>query len=128
RAAPGRSAVPAACRSPDPPAPARRCRLWCQRAWGGSITHFMACHTHRPPYEGSKMKAERVVELDLGCTPEAAVSGAILVQTEQSVFLSFSAMRPTDRMSPRGSPYTEDAGVALVEFKTCAVTKFGYPN
>src|SRR5690606_7023723 len=62
------------------------------------------------------------------CTPEAAVSGAILVQTEQSVFLSFSAMRPTDRMSPRGSPYTEDAGVALVEFKTCAVTKFGYPN
>lgn len=37
-------------------------------------------------------------------------------------------MRPTDRMSPHGGPYMEDAGTALVEFKRCAITKFGYPN
>lgn len=71
---------------------------------------------------------ETITELDLGCRPEAAVSGAVVVQTEHSTFLTFNAMRPTDRMSPHGGPYMKGAGVALVEFEMCAITKFGYPN
>jgi hypothetical protein len=73
-------------------------------------------------------EAETITELDLGCWPEAAVSGAVLVQTERATFLTFNAMRPTDRMSPHGGPYMEDAGTALVEFEMCSITKFGYPN
>ena len=71
---------------------------------------------------------ETIIELELGCRPEAAISGAVLVQTERSAFLTFNAMRPTDRVSPYGGHYVEEAGIALVEFPTCAITKFGYPN
>jgi hypothetical protein len=71
---------------------------------------------------------ESIVKLDWGCRPEAAVSDAVLVQTEHSAFLTFNAMRPSDRMSPYGGPQMEDAGIALVEFEMCTITKFGYPN
>lgn len=37
-------------------------------------------------------------------------------------------MRPTDRPSPRGGFYREDAGTAVVELIDCTITKFGYPN
>jgi len=72
--------------------------------------------------------ADDIVELDLGVSPEAAVSGAVCLQTEVGTFLTFNAMRPTDRMSPYGGPYMEDAGTAVVEFKRCLVAQFGYPN
>ncbi len=71
---------------------------------------------------------DEIVELDLGVRPEAAVSGAVCLQTEAGTFLTFNAMRPTDRMSPYGRPYLEDAGTAVVEFKRCLVSRFGYPN
>jgi hypothetical protein len=71
---------------------------------------------------------DEIVELDLGVRPEAAVSGAVCLQTEARTFLTFNAMRPTDRMSPYGGPYLEDAGTAVVEFKRCIVSRFGYPN
>ncbi len=64
---------------------------------------------------------DKVVELDLGYTPEAAISGAVLVQTEQSTFLTFNAMR---KVGQRREP----AGSALVEFPFCQCTLFGYPN
>ena len=71
---------------------------------------------------------DQITELDLGVTPEAAVSGAVCLQTEAGTFLTFNAMRPTDRPSPYGGFYTEDAGTAVVEFKRCLVSRFGYPN
>jgi hypothetical protein len=74
------------------------------------------------------MDKERVVELHFGITPEAAVSGAVLLQTEESTFLTFNAMQTTNRSSPGGGYYSEDAGTAVVEFTVCAATKFGYPN
>jgi hypothetical protein len=74
------------------------------------------------------MDEERVVELHLGVTPEAAISGAVLVQTERSTFLTFNAMKKTNRLSPSGRYYRENAGTAVVEFTFCTVTKFGYPN
>jgi len=70
----------------------------------------------------------KIVELDLGIRPEAAVSGAVLFQTEGSTFLTFNAMRPTTRMTSWGQPYLEDAGTALFEFERCLLTRFGYPN
>jgi hypothetical protein len=67
-------------------------------------------------------ETEKVIELDLGYTPEAAVSGAVLVQSERSTFLTFNAMRLRD------DGYRVDAGTALVEFPFCIITQFGYPN
>ena len=37
-------------------------------------------------------------------------------------------MRATDRISTHGGPYLEVAGTAVVEFKRCILTRFGYPN
>jgi hypothetical protein len=64
---------------------------------------------------------DTVVELNLGCSPEAAVSGALLLQTEYRAYLTFNAQRPVDG-------FFEDAGTAIVEIVRCAITKFGYPN
>jgi hypothetical protein len=72
--------------------------------------------------------ADELLELDVGVRPEAAVSGALCLQNEDGCFLTFNAVRPTDRMSPYGTPYMEDAGTAVVEFKRCIVSRFGYPN
>ena len=71
---------------------------------------------------------DKVVELDIGITPEAAISGAVLLQTEERAFLMFNAMRDTSRPSPHGGFYQEDAGLAIVELVWCSITKFGYPN
>lgn len=71
---------------------------------------------------------DEIVELDLGIRPEAAVSGAVCLQTETGTFLTFNAMRSTDRMSSNGTPCVEHAGTVVVEFKRCLVSRFGYPN
>src|SRR5881227_2692931 len=71
--------------------------------------------------------ADDIVELDLGVRPEAAVSGAVCRQTEAGTILTFNATRPTGRMGPYGE-YHDDAGTAVVEFKRCLVSRFGYPN
>jgi len=65
---------------------------------------------------------ERVVPLDTDIGPEAAVSGAIVFQTEHETMLSFNATR----LHPDGRYY--DAGCAVVRFKRCNISKFGYPN
>ncbi len=69
------------------------------------------------------MGSEQIIELDLGCRPEAAVSGGLLVSSEYSTFLTFNAVRPTGDGSSM-----ESAGHAVVEFPLCTITKFGYPN
>lgn len=58
-------------------------------------------------------ESERIVELELSCRPEAAVSGAMLMQSEYSCFLTFN---------------TSDTATAVVQFEGCRITKFGYPN
>ena len=65
---------------------------------------------------------EEIVELDVGCTPEAEVSGPVLLQTDYSAVLTFNAMRKSEKGE------FLDAGTAIVEFENCSVTKFGYPN
>lgn len=72
--------------------------------------------------------ADDIIELDLGVTPESAVSGAVCLQTEAATFLTFNALRATNRPFPYGGFFMEDAGTAVVEFTGCAVSRFGYPN
>jgi hypothetical protein len=67
--------------------------------------------------------AEKVHPIDIGFVPEAAVSGAILLQSEYSTYLIFNAMTPM-----AGSERLVDAGRAVCEFVGCTITKFGYPN
>jgi hypothetical protein len=76
----------------------------------------------------SEQSVEQIVELDLGVVPEAAVSGALLVEDERSTFLAFNAMSETDEPSPYGGFMFKNAGIALVQFSGCSITKFGYPN
>jgi len=66
---------------------------------------------------------EHVNRIDVGFVPEAAVSGAVLLQSEYSAYLIFNAMKPVP-----GSDRFEDAGRAICEFVGCTITKFGYPN
>ncbi|MGA1842991.1 MAG: hypothetical protein ACMUIS_00325 [bacterium] len=74
------------------------------------------------------MEKEKIIELDLGITPEAAISGPVLLQTDYSTFLTFNAMKDTDKPFPDGGYYKEEAGTAIVELIGCQITKFGYPN
>ena len=69
--------------------------------------------------------ADEIVELDLGVSPEAAVSGAVCLQTQAGTYLTFNAMRSTNRITTHGGPYMEDAGTAVVEFKRCLLSRFG---
>jgi hypothetical protein len=65
---------------------------------------------------------EYAVPFDIGVVPEAAVSEAMLLQTEDSAVLTFSGtQRDCDgRMA--------SVGYAVVELERCVITKFGYPN
>lgn len=45
---------------------------------------------------------EEIVELDVGCRPEAAVSGPVLLQTDNSTVLTFNAMRKSFECIARG--------------------------
>jgi hypothetical protein len=67
--------------------------------------------------------AEQVSKIDIGFVPEAAVSGAVLIQSEYTTFLVFNAMT----LNPETEIY-EDVGLAVCRFPDCIVTKFGYPN
>ncbi|ATC63484.1 hypothetical protein CMV30_05670 [Nibricoccus aquaticus] len=72
------------------------------------------------------MAAEKKEEyadcLDIGFMPEAAVSEPVLLQTDYAAILSFSAVRE------KADGTYEDVGYGVLEFDSCSLTKFGYPN
>jgi len=68
------------------------------------------------------MDSDRVVPLDLGVVPEAAVSGGFLIQSEHSAWFLFNAMR----VQPNGRRV--EAGIAVVELQHHLQTRFGHPN
>lgn len=75
------------------------------------------------------MSDERVVELDLGVSPEAAVSGAVLLQSETSAVLLFNAMSPSPPPLPGElGPRYKPAGTAVVTFQGLEECRFGGPN
>ena len=63
-----------------------------------------------------------VKDLDIGFLPEAAVSGPVLFQDDLRTFLLFNAVRMTDQGR------RDAAGIGVIEFDQCWLTKFGYPN
>jgi hypothetical protein len=63
-----------------------------------------------------------VVPLDLGFHPDSGVSAPLLLQTDSSAILAFSAV--TNHVA--GSFSKE--GTAIVEFDSCYWSTFGYPN
>ena len=65
-----------------------------------------------------------VIKLDLGYEPAAFEGGPILVQTELSTFVIFKAVFSKRDVKEK----TRMAGLALVEFTHCHVSKFGLPN
>jgi hypothetical protein len=67
-------------------------------------------------------KHDKVVRFDIGFEPEAGVSGPVLLQTDDYVFLTFNAVRMTSA-GKRGT-----VGIGIIELERCCVTKFGYPN
>jgi len=73
--------------------------------------------------ELAKAKGEEyAVPYDIGFLPEAAVSEAVVLQTELKTILTFSAVRETpDEMRT-------SVGYGIVEFERCCLTKFGHPN
>lgn len=71
---------------------------------------------------------DKFIELELGVWPEAAVSGATVIQTEESTVLLFNAMRESDEVSQYGGFVMIPAGTAIFRFQRCLATRFGYPN
>jgi hypothetical protein len=64
---------------------------------------------------------ETIKSLDLGFDPAAAVSGAVLLQSEVTTTLVCNASR---KVGGIWGP----AGTGIIEFEICTLTKFGYPN
>ena len=65
---------------------------------------------------------DTVIEYDIGCFPELAVSGPIVMAADERLVFSFNATRPT----PDGR--RTDAGRAVVNVESCLAFKFGHPN
>jgi hypothetical protein len=65
---------------------------------------------------------DTIVEYDIGCFPEPAVSGPVVMAVDERLAFSFNATRPT----PGGR--RADAGRAVVKVEPCLAFKFGYPN
>jgi len=68
------------------------------------------------------VEKDRIVPLDLGVVPEAAVSGGLLVQSEYSAYFLFNAVRV------RQDGQHVEAGTAVVAFHAPLQTRFGHPN
>jgi hypothetical protein len=65
---------------------------------------------------------DAVVELDIGCLPELAVSGPVVMATDEQLVFSFNATR----RSPDGR--LADAGRAVIKVSPCLAFRFGHPN
>lgn len=65
---------------------------------------------------------DTVVEFDIGCYPELAVPGPVLMATDELLVFTFNATRE----APDG--LLADAGRAVVRVKPCLMFRFGYPN
>jgi len=65
---------------------------------------------------------EHAVPYDIGFKPEAAVSEPVILQTDNSTILTFSAVQK------KADGKYHEVGYGVVEFDLCMLTKFGYPN
>ncbi|MDB5306349.1 MAG: hypothetical protein JWO38_551 [Gemmataceae bacterium] len=66
---------------------------------------------------------DTVVEHDIGCFPELAVSGPLLMADDGRLVFSFNSTR----LAADGY-HRDDAGRTVVRVASCLAFKFGYPN
>ena len=66
----------------------------------------------------------RIVSVDIGCQPSPSGSNELILQSEGSTVVVFTAI--DTKLSARG--YLEDKGTALVRCQGCNQTRQGYPN
>lgn len=66
---------------------------------------------------------DTIVEYDIGCFPDLAASGPILMAADERLVFSFNA----SRLAADGY-HRADAGRAVVRVPACLAFKFGYPN
>jgi hypothetical protein len=71
---------------------------------------------------GQPEEKDIVVRLDLGFTPEGAISGDLVVALPTMTWVTFNAMK----LQPDGLYHP--AGTAIVEFSGCSLIKYGAPN
>jgi hypothetical protein len=72
----------------------------------------------------NSVMAIRLHPFDIGCEPSPSVPAETLLQDGREAYLLFFAVsKVVDE-----SGYLKDLGVAIVHFKDCEMTKFGYPN
>lgn len=65
---------------------------------------------------------DSVVAIDIGCLPELAVSGPVVMAMDERLVFSFNATLRTSEGR------RTDAGRAVVQVAPCLAFKFGYPN
>ena len=68
--------------------------------------------------------AVRVCPYDIGCEPSPSVPAETLLQDGWKTYLLFFAV--SKRVGKTGN--LKDLGVAVLDCKECAMSKFGYPN
>ncbi|MEZ4523289.1 MAG: hypothetical protein R3A46_16850 [Thermomicrobiales bacterium] len=67
-------------------------------------------------------ESDTVRVLDLGVAPEVGAPMPVLLSDDiRTIVMFYAVNRSSDGAG-------EDAGIAIVEFESCALTKFGYPN
>lgn len=66
---------------------------------------------------------DTVIEHDIGCFPELAVSGPFLMAGDERLVFSFNATK----LAADGY-HRADAGRAVIRVPSCLAFKFGYPN
>lgn len=92
------------------------------RTFNTSVADFQAVSAAERDLAAAKGE-QYATDLNMGVRPEAAISGAFLLQDEYLCFLTFNAMEQLP-----GSELFTDAGTAVVELIGCLVTRFGHPN
>ena len=106
--------------------PARYWQLWVQEK---QLEREIAKLSNKP----------YAVPYDIGCVPEAGVSGAVAIQTEYRTTLLFNAMPPDIPWNDSDTNETyrerrfhsfgpEGLGRAVVSFQRCIKSTFGHPN
>jgi len=68
--------------------------------------------------------ATRVQPYDIGCEPSPSVPAETLLQDGWKTYLLFWAVGK----AARGSGGLDDLGVAVMDCRDCAMSRFGYPN
>ena len=71
----------------------------------------MCFHNERSSITRMFQKHDEVVRLDIGFEPEAAVSGPVVLQTDDAVFLTFNAVSVTS------DGRRDTAGTGIIEFE-----------